>query len=83
MDFDAIDQRPRRLQGLRAAIGQERLPQARDLGAIDLSEIAVQSGKLRSSLRRRNLVLSRIDAAPLTRLGCLAFEGQGAFASQR
>jgi hypothetical protein len=28
------------------------------------------------------LVLSRIYAAPITRLGCLAFEGQGAFASQ-
>ncbi len=27
--------------------------------------------------------LSRIYAAPITRLGCLAFEGQGAFASQR
>ena len=26
--------------------------------------------------------LSRIYAAPITRLGCLAFEGQGAFASQ-
>ena len=29
-----------------------------------------------------NLVLSRNYAAPLTRLGCLAFEGQGAFAPQ-
>jgi hypothetical protein len=28
------------------------------------------------------LVLSRIYAAPITRLGCLAFEGQGAFAPQ-
>ena len=28
------------------------------------------------------LDLSRIYAAPITRLGCLAFEGQGAFASQ-
>jgi hypothetical protein len=26
--------------------------------------------------------LSRICAAPITRLGCLAFEGQGAFAPQ-
>ena len=26
--------------------------------------------------------LSRIYAAPITRLGCLAFEGQGAFAPQ-
>jgi len=26
--------------------------------------------------------LSRIYAAPITRLGCLAFEGQGAFTSQ-
>ncbi len=29
-----------------------------------------------------SLVLSRIYAAPITRLGCLAFEGQGAFALQ-
>jgi hypothetical protein len=28
------------------------------------------------------VVLSRIYAAPITRLGCLAFEGQGAFAPQ-
>jgi hypothetical protein len=28
------------------------------------------------------LDLSRIYAAPITRLGCLAFEGQGAFAPQ-
>jgi hypothetical protein len=28
------------------------------------------------------MVLSRIYAAPNTRLGCLAFEGQGAFAPQ-
>ncbi len=28
------------------------------------------------------MVLSRIYAAPITRLGRLAFEGQGAFASQ-
>ena len=28
------------------------------------------------------LDLSRIYAAPAARLGCLAFEGQGAFASQ-
>ncbi|MCA3160489.1 MAG: hypothetical protein ING31_13060 [Burkholderiales bacterium] len=51
----AINQRPRCLQGFSAAIGQKGLPQARHLGAIDLSEIAVQSGKLRASLCRRNL----------------------------
>jgi hypothetical protein len=28
------------------------------------------------------LDLSHIYAAPITRLGCLAFEGQGAFTSQ-
>jgi hypothetical protein len=28
------------------------------------------------------VVLSRIYAAPITRLGCLAFEGQGALAPQ-
>jgi hypothetical protein len=28
------------------------------------------------------MVLSRIYAAPITRLGCLAFEGQGALAPQ-
>ena len=31
---------------------------------------------------RRRLDLSHIYAAPITRLGCLAFEGQGAFTSQ-
>jgi len=30
----------------------------------------------------KRLDLSRIYAAPITRLGCLAFEGQGAFAPQ-
>jgi hypothetical protein len=39
---------------------------------------ADQSGADTSTL----LVLSRNYAAPLTRLGCLAFEGQGAFAPQ-
>jgi hypothetical protein len=32
--------------------------------------------------RWHGLDLSRIYAAPITRLGCLAFEGQGAFAPQ-
>jgi transposase-like protein len=31
---------------------------------------------------RECLDLSRIHAAPITHLGCLAFEGQGAFAPQ-
>jgi hypothetical protein len=34
------------------------------------------------SSEARALDLSRIYAAPITRLGCLAFEGQGAFAPQ-
>jgi len=51
----AINQRAGSLQRLSAAISQKRLPQARHLGTVDLSEVAVQSRKLRSSLRRRNL----------------------------
>ncbi len=34
------------------------------------------------SLTAGNLDLSRIYAAPITRLGCLAFKGEGAFAPQ-
>lgn len=54
------------------------------------SEEAHESFPLENSCQRKQkeevlkgiVDLSRIYAAPITRLGCLAFEGQGAFASQ-
>jgi hypothetical protein len=59
----------------------------RQIDAIFAAERAI-NGQLapeRLAVRQRDiapLVLSRIYAAPTARLGCLAFKGQGAFASQ-
>jgi hypothetical protein len=44
---------------------------------------ADQASSVAQSGQPHRMDLSHIYAAPITRLGCLAFEGQGAFASQR
>jgi len=48
-------------------------------------EVPASNRCLAPALRRSPLIvdLSRIYAALITHLGCLAFESQGAFASQR
>ena len=68
------------------------LPQAKSEGAkgvIDMGLLnVIRKLRLRQGLaireieRRTGVDLSRICAAPSARLGHLAFEGQGAFASQ-
>jgi hypothetical protein len=48
-----------------------------------LARLAAPEGDMPAIGAEHNPVdLSRIYAAPAARLGCLAFEGQGAFASQ-
>ncbi len=51
--------------------------------AVRQRDIAPLVAALEAWMRaERAMVLLRNYAAPLTRLGCLAFEGQGAFAPQ-
>jgi hypothetical protein len=48
----------------------------------DIEIVRTYADEGKSGLNIGGLDLSRIYAAPAARLGCLAFEGQGAFASQ-
>jgi hypothetical protein len=54
MDLHAINQGAGRLQRLSAAISQKGLPQARHLGTVDLSEVAVKPRQLWASLSSRD-----------------------------
>jgi hypothetical protein len=85
-----------KIEGLRTAMRNNDASEELIKGTLRVASALFSFGVKRGSLltnpaarmkqfksrERQRLVLSRIYAAPITRLGCLAFEGQGAFAPQ-